>query len=166
VHRTRTLTSTTRSAVVTARPETAWGVVASGEQMPQWYVDAAPYAVRGAVDRLVGGAGRRWPPPGRRFLLPGDQAGFWRVHEVSHEHRRLVLEAAVRAPGRVRVTTEVAPASGGTRLTQTTSFAPRGLRGRAYLLADLPARAAVAELVMLHLLTVLRRVTTDRPPVP
>ena len=166
MHRTRTLTSTTRSAVVTARPEDVWGVVASGEDVTQWYVDAAPYAVRGALDRLVGGAGRRWDPPGRRFLSEGDRAGFWRVREVSHERRRLVLDAAVRAPGRVLVTTEVAPADGGARVTQTTSFTPSGLVGRAYLVADLPARAAVAELVMLHLLTVLRRVTTDRPPVP
>ena len=143
-------------------PETAWGVVASGEDASQWYVDAAPYAFRGALDRLVGGAGRRWPVPGHRFLAEGDRAGFWRVREVSHERRRLVLDAAVRAPGRVLVTTEVAPADGGARVTQTTSFTPRGVLGRAYLVADLPARGAVAELAMLHLLTVLRRVTTDR----
>ena len=155
--RTRTLTTSTRSALVAAPPEAVWGVVASGEDAPQWYVDAAPYAFRGAIDRLVGGAGRRWPTPGRPFLATGDRVGFWEVREASPERRRLVLEAAVRAPGRVRVTTEVDPAEGGTRVTQTTSFSPRGLRGRAYLVADLPARGAVAELVMLHLLTVLRR---------
>ncbi len=143
-------------------PETAWGVVASGEDASQWYVDAAPYAFRGALDRLVGGDGRRWQPPGRPFLAEGDRAGFWRVHEVSHERRRLVLDAAVRAPGRVLVTTEVAPVDGGARVTQTTSFTPSGLLGHAYLLADLPARGAVAELTMLHLLTVLRRMESDR----
>lgn len=161
--RRRTLTSSTRSATVTVPPERAWGVVASGEDVPQWYVDAAPYAFRGALDRLLGGAGRRWPVPARRFLEDGDRVGFWRVHEVSHERRRLVLDAAVRAPGRVRVTTEVTPADGGARITQTTAFAPHGLLGHAYLVADLPARGAVAELAMLHLLTVLRRATTDRP---
>ncbi len=153
-------------ATVALPPETAWGVVASGEAVSQWYVDAAPYAFRGALDRLVGGAGRRWNPPGRRFLTEGDRAGFWRVREVSHERRRLVLDAAVRAPGQVLVTTEVTPAEGGARVTQTTSFTPSGLLGRAYLLADLPARGVVAELAMLHLLTVLRRVTTDRTAAP
>ena len=131
--------------------------MASGEDVPQWYVDAAPYVFRGAVDRLMGGAGRRWPAPGREYLHEGDRVGFWRVREVSHERRRLVLEAAVRAPGRVRVTTEVARDNDGSRLTQTTSFEPSGLLGRVYLVGDLGAREVVTELAMLHLLTVLRR---------
>ena len=61
--------------------------------------------------------------------------------------RRLVLEAAVRAPGTVRLTSRVLPRiPGGSTLRQTISFEPGGLVGSAYLLVDLPARELVAEL--------------------
>ncbi len=155
--RRRTLRSSTRAANVALASEIVWGVVASGESGPQWYLDATPFVFRGALDRLVGGRGRSWGAPGNRFLATGDRAGFWEVLDVAPERRSLTLEARVRAPGRVRLVTTVTPTGAGSEITQTISFAPRGLSGTAYLLADLPARGAVAELVMLHLLTVLRK---------
>ncbi len=140
-----------------ARPvDWVWSVVASGRTGPQWYVEAAPLVFRGAVDRLVGGGGRRWAPPGTDLLRAGDRAGFWEVAEAEHAAptRRLVLRAQVRAPGVVELETlaEALPA-GSTRLSQTTRFAPRGLAGAAYLLADLPAREAVSELTHRRLLS-------------
>ena len=95
----------------------------------------------------LGGEGRRWRPPGTPVLTTGDTVGFWRVLEADHDARRLVLEADVRAPGRVVLTTAVEPL-GETRcrLTQRTEFTPSGLLGRGYLVADLPAREVVAEL--------------------
>ena len=160
--RQRTLTTSTRSADVDLPVAEVWDIVASGASGPQWYVDAAPFVFRGALDRLVGGAGRRHRPPGRSRLATGDRVGFWRVVEADHRDRRLLLEAQVRAPGRVTLEAVVGP--GGTLgddaaslVTLTITLEPRGLLGAAYLVADLPARAVVAELTMLHLLTVLRR---------
>ena len=51
--RDRTLTTSTRAATVALSPDRAWDVVASGVDGPQWYVDAAPFVFRGALDRLV-----------------------------------------------------------------------------------------------------------------
>jgi hypothetical protein len=110
--------------------------------------------VRGALDRLLGGAGRRWPAPGRDLLVTGDTVGFWRV--VRADDGVLDLEAVVRAPGRVTLRTEVSPYGAGARVSQAVTFAPHGVLGSAYLLADLPAREAVIALTHRRLLHDLR----------
>ena len=163
------MTTSRRSAVVSSPVAEVWDVVASGAAGPQWYVDAAPFVFRGALDRLVGGEGRRHRPPGRPRLAMGDRVGFWRVVEADHRAHRLLLEAEVRAPGRVTLEATVAPEPASDEathaasvLTLTITLEPQGVLGAAYLVADLPARAVVAELTMLHLLTVLRR----HPPEP
>ena len=144
------LLSSSRSTVVDHGPDHVWAVVACGRPGARWYVDSAPFAVRGALDRLVGGAGRRWPVPDRDLLRTGDEVGFWRV--TGADDRELVLAAAVRAPGAVTLTTTVTPEGTGTRLDQRVTFRPDGLLGAAYLLADLPAREAVIGLVHRRLL--------------
>ncbi len=152
--RRSTPTSSTRTSTVAFSADDAWAVVASGEDRRQWYVDAAPFVFRGAVDRLVGGAGRRWPPPGRDLLAVGDTAGFWRVTEAGGaDQRRLVLTADVRSPGQVVLSTTVTPlAANRCRLSQTVQLHPDGLLGVAYLVVDLPARETVIELTHRRLL--------------
>ena len=153
MRRHTTLRTTSRSSELPTAARDAWRVVASGSTGEQWYVDAAPLVFRGGVDRLLGGEGRRWPPPGTPILTTGDTAGFWRVTESDPGQRRLVLEADVRAPGRVDLTTTVTPAGRGRcQVSQTISFEPSGWLGSAYLIADLPAREVVAELVHRRLL--------------
>ncbi len=155
MRRRTTLLTSTRSSDVDQAVDVVWALVASGTTGRHWYVDAAPFVFRGGVDRIVGGSGRRWDPPGRPLLEVGDRAGFWSVAGADHTgpRRRLVLEAEVRAPGTVRVSTEAhALSPSRTRLVQTISFAPRGALGAAYLLADLPAREAVVELTHRRLL--------------
>ena len=151
--RSRALTSS-RSSHLDVPPERAWAVVASGEDGPRWYLDAVPFVVRGALDRAVGGQGRAWPAPGRARLRPGDRGGFWVVTEVAEEpagpgrpaRHELVLEADVRAPGRVLLSTTVHGEGAGTRLTQQVTLLPQGPAGWAYLAVDLPAREVVVEL--------------------
>ncbi len=144
------MTTTTRASRLPLDAEHAWDLVASARSLPQWYVDAAPFVFRGAVDRVLLGRGRRWPVPDRALLQPGDRAGFWRVLEAGPHGsgHRLLLEAAVRAPGLVLLRTDVeADGPGACRVAQTVSFTPDGLLGRAYLLTDLPAREALLEWV-------------------
>jgi hypothetical protein len=157
MRRRRTLHTTRRSAVVALDPGTTWDVVASGEAGPQWYVDAAPLVVRRWIDRLALGPGLRRPPPGRPLLHTGDEVGFWLVEDADHEERRLVLIAQVRSPGRVTIEVEVVAHEGGSEVLLAVTLSPRGLVGRIYELIDLPARETVSELLMLHLLTILRR---------
>ena len=164
-----TLHASTRSSEVALPVESAWAVVASGRRGPRWYVEAAPFVLRGAIDRLVGGAGRAWDPPGTPLLAAGDTAGFWRVLEAGDRtgeeaydggRCRLLLEAAVRAPGRVLLEAGVAPLGPDRCLVDLRiSFEPHGVLGRAYLLADLPAREAVVDLAHRRLLDDLRRET-------
>jgi hypothetical protein len=155
--RGRTLRTSTRSATTALDPASAWAVVASGEDGPQWYVDAGPFVFRRAIDRLALGPALKVAPPGRPLLQTGDEAGFWRVVEADHDAHRLVLQAIVRAPGTVTLEVAVHPDDAGARLELVVAFAPRGVLGTAYLLADLPAREALTELVTLHVLTLLRR---------
>ncbi|GAB2865450.1 DUF2867 domain-containing protein [Nocardioides pacificus] len=139
-----------RTSRLAVSPDDAWRVVASGETGEQWYVDAAPLVLRGAIDRVLGGHGRAWPPPGRALLAVGDRAGFWEVTDMSDRagDHTLQLVARVRAPGRVTLTTRVLPhPRGGTTLHQAVRFDPSGLVGRAYLAADIPAREALLTLV-------------------
>ena len=140
------LQASVRATSVDLAPDDVWTVVASGGERSRWYVDAGPFVVRGAIDRVLGGAGRRWPAQGGALLQPGDRGGFWVVEEADHGVRRLVLRAAVRAPGVVRLECTVAADGRGSSITTTVSFAPAGLVGAAYLLTDLPARELVTEL--------------------
>lgn len=146
MRRRSTLHTTTRETSLPSTASAAWLVVASGARGRQWYVDAAPFVVRGAIDRLAGGRGRRWPPPGTPMLSTGGAVGFWEVTSADHDARRLLLTARVRAPGTVVLTTEVEPDDGGCRLRQSVSLRPSGALGYAYLLADLGAREVVLEL--------------------
>ena len=141
--RTR-LHSSSRSSVVDLPGERVRAVLAGGQAGPHWSVD-------GGVDRLLGGAGRRWAPPGKPLLEAGDRAGFWRV--VRSTRRELLLRAEVRAPGTVELRTVLSSVDGSrTRVDQTVSLDPSGLSGQLYLLADLPARETVIELAHRRLL--------------
>jgi hypothetical protein len=154
------LTTSSRSSLVGRTPDQVWAVLAAAGTGRHWYVDAAPFLFRGALDRLVGGRPGA-VPPARELLEVGDRAGFWRV--LRADQGVLELEAEVRAPGTVLLRTAVASDERGydlsTRITQEVSFHPDGLLGRAYLIADLPAREVLVDLV--H-----RRVLADvtRPP--
>lgn len=141
------LLSSQRSSAVTGTPDLVWDAVIAAGGQSRWYVDAAPWVVRGGLDRLVGGSGRQWPVPTSERLHTGDRAGFWRVLEADHDRHRLVLEAAVRAPGRVTLTTWLEPLDEGRcTLRQRVEFTPSGVLGTLYLVADLPAREAVIAL--------------------
>ncbi|MDP2775633.1 MAG: DUF2867 domain-containing protein [Nocardioides sp.] len=152
MRRRSTLSSTSRESRLTHSADAVWAVVASGRGGPQWYVDAAPFVVRGVLDRLSGGDGRPWPPPGTARLTTGDRAGFWQVTEADHARRRLVLTARVRAPGSVTLVTDVVSGTTGCLLRQRVRLQPSGLLGAAYLIVDLPARSALLELTHRRLL--------------
>jgi len=89
------------------------------------------YRARAAVDRLFGGPGLR---RGRRDpdeLLTGEAVDFWRVEAVAESHL-LRLCAEVKFPGRTWLQWEVESRRGGAHLTQTVTFAPRGLQDTLY----------------------------------
>ena len=127
-------------------------MVANGRPGPRWYADAWAFRFRGALDALAGGTGgaTRAIRPDRDLLAAGDRAGFWLVTDSTPN--RLALRADVRAPGAVELLVTFEPlghpddAEPRTLLVQEIRLTPSGGLGWAYLIADLPAREAVAEI--------------------
>jgi uncharacterized protein YbjT (DUF2867 family) len=100
------------------------------------------WEIRGVLDQLAGGPGFR---RGRRDpdqLRPGDALDFWRVEAVE-PGRSLRLRAEMKVPGRAWLQFEALPREGGSLLTQTAYFAPRGLAGHLYWYALYPIHAAI-----------------------
>ncbi|MGE0727632.1 MAG: SDR family oxidoreductase [Acidimicrobiia bacterium] len=110
-----------------------------------WYAGRPLWALRGVVDKLVGGVGMR---RGRRHpdqLRVGDALDFFRVEAYEPPHL-LRLRAEMKVPGDAWLEWKVAadPDEGGrTALTQYARFHPRGVAGRLYWWALLPIHAVI-----------------------
>lgn len=119
-------------AVIKARPEDVWRVVAVIGGETGWYYGDVLWRIRGFCDQLVGGVGLRRVTVRRETLRVGDPLDFWRVLAVK-ENRRLVLLAEMRTPGAALLEFRLA-ASGpeATEVTVHSRFLPRGLAGLAY----------------------------------
>ena len=103
-----------------------------------WPAFGLLWRVRGWMDKLAGGPGLN---RGRRDpvdLRIGDGLDFWKVLDLQ-SGRRLLLLAQMGVPGRAWLEFVLE----GTTLVQTAYFLPRGLGGRLYWLAMLPAHAFI-----------------------
>ncbi|WP_421119702.1 SDR family oxidoreductase [Aquihabitans daechungensis] len=107
-----------------------------------WYSFPLAWAVRGLLDRIVGGVGLR---RGRRDpdrLALGDALDFWRVEAVERP-RLLRLRAEMRLPGEAWLEFSVSDDDGTTVLHQRALFIPRGLAGHLYWRAISPFHGIV-----------------------
>jgi uncharacterized protein YbjT (DUF2867 family) len=94
-----------------------------------WYAGELLWKVRGFLDQLIGGPGMR---RGRKAeLYVGDALDFWRIEAVERP-TTLRLRAEMRLPGDAWLTWQLTPRDGGTLITQTAEYRPRGLLGRLY----------------------------------
>jgi len=100
------------------------------------------WEIRGMLDQLAGGPGFRRGRRDADQLRPGDALDFWRV-EAIEPGRSLRLRAEMKVPGRAWLQFEAVPRQGGSLLTQTAYFAPRGLAGHLYWYALYPVHAAI-----------------------
>ena len=120
-----------------AEPETVWEVVSAIGGSNGWYYANPLWNLRGVLDRMVGGVGRR---RGRRHptrLRVGDAVDFWRVVAVE-PGRRLTLLAEMRLPGTAVLEFEVLPEADGTRIVTAAHFHPAGALGLLYWYALWP----------------------------
>jgi uncharacterized protein YbjT (DUF2867 family) len=119
-------------------PEELWQVISRIGGQTGWYYGDSLWAIRGGVDRLLGGAGLR---RGRRHpteLRPGDALDFFRVLTIE-PNRRLLLLAEMKLLGEATLEFRLSlTPEGATELTQTARFLPRGLAGIAYWYALAP----------------------------
>ena len=136
-----------RSREVDAPPDVVWRAVEGIGGERGWYSWKLAWAVRGLLDRLVGGVGLR---RGRRHpdvLNVGEAVDFWRVEELERP-RLLRLRAEMRLPGEAWLEFRIEPdPRDGSRsvLHQHALFLPRGLAGQVYWWSVLPFHGIVFE---------------------
>jgi uncharacterized protein YbjT (DUF2867 family) len=126
-----------RRVEVSADPHSTWQAVCRIGGDRGWYRGEALWQMRGLIDRIAGGPGRRRGRHDPDHLAVGDQLDAWRV-EALEVDRRLVLHAEMRLPGEAWLEWTIEPVDGSTRLVQTARYRPRGLLGRAYWYAVHP----------------------------
>jgi len=118
-----------------------WEVISGLGGDTGWYTIPGVWALRGGLDRLLGGVGARRTRPER--LEPGVALDWWRVEEVD-EGSRLLLRAETRMPGTARLELRAEPdGPSRSRYVQRVEFTPDGLAGRVYWYAQRPAHDVV-----------------------
>ncbi|MCB5169483.1 SDR family oxidoreductase [Streptomyces bambusae] len=132
-----------REREVAAGPADLWRVIEGIGGENGWYSFPLAWAVRGWLDRLVGGVGLRRGRRDAARLRVGDSLDFWRVEEVE-PGRLLRLRAEMRLPGLAWLEMYAEPtADGRARYRQRALFHPRGLAGQLYWWSVSPFHAVV-----------------------
>ncbi|MFJ4923713.1 SDR family oxidoreductase [Streptomyces sp. NPDC088725] len=137
-----------REMAVAASPEELWRVIEGIGGDNGWYSFPLAWAVRGWLDRLVGGVGLRRGRRDAQRLRVGDSLDFWRVEEIE-PGRLLRLRAEMRLPGLAWLELRADPArdrGDGRRravFRQRALFHPQGLLGHAYWWAVWPFHGVV-----------------------
>ncbi|WP_053649099.1 MULTISPECIES: SDR family oxidoreductase [unclassified Streptomyces] len=132
-----------RERTVDAPPETLWKVVEGIGGENGWYSFPLAWAVRGWLDRLVGGVGLRRGRRDAQRLRVGDALDFWRVEEIERGSL-LRLRAEMRLPGLAWLEMRSErDERGRTRYHQRALFHPRGLAGQLYWWSVAPFHAVV-----------------------
>ena len=123
-----------RTVSIAASPQVVFDVLSGIGGNRGWYFADRLWAVRGWIDKLLGGVGMR---RGRRHpdqLRVGDALDFFRV-EGYKPPGLLRLRAEMKLPGEAWLEWQVSPAgdgSGASVLRQRARFHPRGIAGRLY----------------------------------
>jgi hypothetical protein len=131
-----------RSTGVDASAVALWRVVEQIGGENGWHSFPLGWAVRGWMDRMVGGVGLR---RGRRDpdrLVVGDAVDFWRV-EAIERGTLLRLRAEMRLPGEAWLEFSIDSQGPVPVLRQKALFIPRGLPGHLYWLVISPFHSLV-----------------------
>jgi hypothetical protein len=132
-----------RQRTVEASRQALWKVIEGIGGENGWYSFPLAWAVRGRLDRFVGGVGLRRGRRDAEHLRAGDSLDFWRVEEIE-AGRLLRLRAEMRLPGLAWLEMYAEDDDEGrTRYRQRALFHPRGLFGHAYWWSVSPFHAVV-----------------------
>ncbi len=127
-----------RTRLVTGHVETVWQRVWSIGGDTGWYYGDWLWALRGVMDKMVGGVGLNRGRTQVNDIEVGDALDFWRVLVADKSAKRLLLFAEMRLPGEAWLEFQIVPTKDGDQLIQTATFRPHGLFGRLYWYAVLP----------------------------
>lgn len=122
---------------VAATPERLFETICRLGGEEGWPAGNLLWQLRGAMDRMIGGAGMRRGRRHPRELRVGDPLDWWRVEALEAPHL-LRLRAEMKLPGRAWLQFEVLPDARGARVEQTAFFEPWGMLGYLYWWAILP----------------------------
>ncbi|MGW8988549.1 SDR family oxidoreductase [Streptomyces zhihengii] len=132
-----------RRLTVDAPRTSLWRVIEGIGGDNGWYSFPLAWAVRGWMDRFVGGVGLRRGRRDAERLRAGDSLDFWRVEEIE-TGRLLRLRAEMRLPGLAWLEMYAeTDEDGRTAYRQRALFHPRGLFGHAYWWSVSPFHAIV-----------------------
>jgi len=132
-----------RSEVVDVPPADAFRPIERIGGDNGWYFASWLWDLRGWIDLLVGGVGRRRGRRNPTRLRTGDALDWWRVEQIEPD-RLLRLVAEMKVPGRAWLQYEVEPdGNGGSRIYQTAVFDPLGLPGLLYWYGVWPVHAVM-----------------------
>lgn len=132
-----------RELTVPVGPDALWRVIEGIGGENGWYSFPLAWAVRGWLDRLVGGVGLRRGRRDAQRLRVGDSLDFWRVEEIL-PGELLRLRAEMRVPGLAWLELSVRRDDRGrTVYGQRALFHPRGLFGHAYWWSVWPFHSVV-----------------------
>ena len=131
-----------RSVTVATSPEHAFRPIRRIGGQQGWYYANFLWTIRGWIDLICGGIGRR---RGRRDpdnLQVGEVLDWWRVEDYQ-PNQRLRLFAEMKVPGRAWLEFEVNPSEAGSTIRQTAIFDPVGIPGLAYWYGIYPLHALI-----------------------
>ena len=133
-----------RELHTTAPTDQVWRVIEGIGGDNGWYSFPIAWAVRGWLDKLVGGVGLRRGRLNAAHLNAGDALDFWRVEELDRG-RFLRLRAEMKVPGGAWLELSVTPdeVNGGSQYRQRAVFFPQGLGGRLYWFSVLPFHGVI-----------------------
>ncbi|MFJ4963132.1 3 beta-hydroxysteroid dehydrogenase/Delta 5--_4-isomerase [Streptomyces sp. ADI96-02] len=132
-----------RQLRVQVPPDALWRVIEGIGGENGWYSFPLAWAVRGWLDRLVGGVGLRRGRRDAQRLRVGDSLDFWRVEEII-PGSLLRLRAEMRLPGLAWLELSVdGDEQGRTVYRQRALFHPQGLLGHAYWWSVWPFHSVV-----------------------
>jgi hypothetical protein len=130
-----------RSLSSTASPESIMDTVRSLGGDTGWFAFNWIWALRGFMDKMLGGVGVRRGRRHPKDLRVGDTIDFFKVTLITKF--RLQLLAEMKVPGHAWLEWTVEETGEGSRIRQQALFVPKGVIGRAYWYALLPAHVLI-----------------------
>jgi hypothetical protein len=160
----RTVFTDARRRATSASPEALWSVIEGIGGANGWYSPPLLWAIRGWMDRFVGGIGLSRGRRSSSRVSVGDAIDFWRV-EVHEPGSMLRLRAEMKVPGEAWLELGIQGEGSQLAYAQRAIFFPRGLSGRLYWWAVVPFHGLIFSGMAQRIVAIAESESAD-PSVP